>query len=99
MFMMCEHDNLGSKREVCQGVKSSDGAVVVKLDQDVIHDQGNRIVLFEVGFEAGQAKGQVELISGSQAEPGDADRISPAGTDSEEHCLVVVIIIDSQALE
>ena len=56
-------------------------------------------MLFEVGFEAGQAQGQVELIGGSQAQAGDADRLGTAGADGQEHRLVMVIVIDSQALE
>ncbi len=67
--------------------------------QDVIDHQGNRLVAFEVGFQAGEAKGQVELIGRSLAQACNADRLYPSRADCSQNGLIMVIIVNLQALE
>ena len=54
---------------------------------------------FEVGSQAGEAKGQVELIGRSLAQACDADRLRPSGADRSQNGLIVVIIVNFQAVE
>ena len=54
---------------------------------------------FEVGFQAGETEGQVELIGRSLAQASDPDRLCPSGADRLENGLIVVIIVNFQAVE
>ena len=75
MLVVREQDDLGPARDLGQGLEGGGGALVVELDQDVVDDQGDRLVALEVGLQAGQAEGQVELVGGPQAQALDADRL------------------------
>jgi hypothetical protein len=99
MRMMCEHYDLGTARELGQGAESGGGAAIVKLDEDVVNNQRKRLVAVKVGFKAGQAQSQVELIGGSKTQASDADHLASAAADGLEHGLVMIVVIDSEVLE
>ena len=50
-----------------KGLQGSAGSVLVKVDQDVVHDKGYRIAFFQAVLQGGQPKGQEELIPGAVA--------------------------------
>ena len=47
VMVVGEEKHLGLSRELCQGVQGCRCAIIVETQQDVIHDEGNRLVRLE----------------------------------------------------
>ena len=99
VLVMCEQDDLSAAGQFGKSLQGGGGPVVIELDQDVIDHQGNWLVACEVGFQAGEAKGQVELIGRSLAQARDADRFRTARADCLQNGVILFIVIYLQALE
>ena len=92
MLVVREQDNLGTPREVGKHPEGRGGAVVVELDEDIIDHQGNRLVAFEIHFQAGQAQGEVELIGRPLAQAFEAHNLASRCSDRLEHGLILVVV-------
>ena len=55
VLVVREQDDLGAAGDLGQRLKGGGGPLVVELDQDVVDDQGHRLVILEVGLQACQA--------------------------------------------
>ena len=101
MFVMREQKHLGAAGECGQGVQGGGGASFVELDQEVIGDERDGASGVEGRLQAGEAKGQVELVGGPEAEPPDPDgrRLLTGRAEGGQRGPVGVGLVDLKAAE
>src|SRR5262249_30132184 len=71
----------------------------VAPDQDVIHDERDRLIAVEEIFEACEPQGQVELVGGPVTESLDPHGLLASGSDSLEHWFIVFVECGLERLE
>lgn len=52
VVVMGEKDDLGAGRELGQNLQGGGGTVIVKLDQDIVHDEGHGFGFFDGHLKA-----------------------------------------------
>ena len=59
MFVVCEEEYLGSFRQTSELRKDGPGTLIVKRDQQVIENEGHRLVFLQIPIERGEPERQV----------------------------------------
>ena len=73
MFVMRKQEYLGSFRQTGELWKDGPGTLIVECDQQVIENEGHRLVRVQVLIERGEPEGQVKLIASAFTHPSDGN--------------------------
>ena len=99
VLVVGEEDDLGPARQIGKRAQRGRGPRVVEVQQDVVDDEGDRLVALEPVLDAGDPQGQVELVAGAVAHGFQADRFGCAGSDAHQHGLAPSVKIGAEPLE
>ena len=83
VLMVGEEDDLRVFGQPGQRFERRDSTVVVEHDQYVVDNEGDRLVVREVGFEQRETQRQIQLVARAVTHAVDADRSLVVGTDAD----------------
>ena len=90
--MMGEEKHLGLLGQFSENLKPGSGSVVIKVDEQIVRNEGQRAGTFQVIFYGSKSQCEIKRILGSCAHAGDRDNLSVRPKSSQVRLILIVVV-------